>query len=93
MALKWPTKDTDEVLDYTVDWTDRLAGDIISTSIFYIDGSPDDLIEMFDTFDDSTTTIWVSGGTDGITYNVLNRITTTGGRTYDQTVRLKCKPR
>lgn len=94
MALKWPNKDKDEVLDYTVDWTDRLAGDIISTSVFYIDGgSPDDLIEMFDTNDDSTTTIWVSGGTDGITYSILNRITTTGGRTYDQTVKIKVKER
>ncbi len=31
MALSWPFKDPDEVLDYQIDWTARLAGDTIST--------------------------------------------------------------
>lgn len=91
MVLKWPTKDTDEVLDYTVDWTARLAGDTIATSTYFVPAGT--LVEAFDTFDDSTTTIWLTGGTDGEVFDILNRITTTGGRTYDQTVRLKCKPR
>lgn len=90
-ALKWPPKDKDAVLDYTVDWTAWLDGDTIDTSIFLVDDVS--ITEEFDTNDDSTTTIWLSGGTDGITYTFINRITTAGGRTQDQSVKLKVKER
>jgi hypothetical protein len=37
------------------------------------------------------TKVWLSGGADGQSYLVLNRITTVGGRTMDQTMKLKVK--
>jgi hypothetical protein len=37
------------------------------------------------------TTVWLSGGSEGVTYDILNRIVTNGGRTMDQTVELRVK--
>ena len=88
MVLAWPTKDPNEVLDYVVDWSDRLGEDIISTSEWTV---PDDITQDSDSKTDTTTTIWLSGGTVGTTYTFINRITTTGGRTMDQSVKLKLK--
>jgi len=50
-----------------------------------------DLTEVTSSFTDSTTTIWLTGGVIGTTYEVINRITTAAGRIQDRTVKLKCK--
>lgn len=39
----------------------------------------------------TATKVWISGGTEPSSYDVLNRIVTAGGRTMDQTVQLKIK--
>ena len=86
MALTWPTKDEDEVLDYVLDWSNRLAsGDTITTSTWIVEAGID---KDSDSKTDSTTTIWLSGGTDGVTYTLTNRVVTAGGRTMDQSVDL-----
>lgn len=91
MALVWPFKDPDEVLDYIIDWSARLGdSDTISTSTWTF---PSGITKDSDSNTTTTTTAWVSGGTIGETYEILNRVTTTGGRTYDQTVKLKVKAR
>ena len=36
-SLRWPNKDPDEVLDYTVDWSRVLGSDTISTVSWFID--------------------------------------------------------
>lgn len=88
MRLSWPPKDTDEVLDYMVDWSDRLDSDAIASSAWTV---PSGITQNSNEFDASggTTTIWLSGGTTGETYELVNRITTAAGRTMDQTIRLK----
>lgn len=89
MALKWPDKDPDEVLDYEINWSDRLDGDTISSSTWIL---PDDGVEKeSDTSTTTATTIWLSGGTLGETYELTNRVVTAGGRTMDQSVRIKLK--
>lgn len=91
MALTWEEpKDPDEVLDYQIDWSGRLdEADTIATSTWTV---PDGLTEGApDSFDDTTTTVWLTGGTLGTTYDLLNRVTTAGGRTMDQTMKLKVK--
>lgn len=85
----WATaKDPDEVKDYAVDWTARLAGDTITTSTWIV---PDGIVKDSDTNTTTDTTIWLSGGTLGTTYEFVNRVQTAGGRVYDQTCKLKCK--
>jgi hypothetical protein len=81
MTLKWPVKDPDEVLDYQVDWTEKLATDTIATSTWIV---PAGLTKDSDSNTPTKTTIWLSGGTPGEQYGITNRITTTGGRTIEQ---------
>lgn len=91
MTKTWPPKDPDEVLDYSIDWTDRLTSETIESSDWTITGDDDELTFGGGSISGARTTVWLSGGTVGKTYYVLNRITTSGTRTMDQTVRLKIK--
>ncbi len=88
MALSWPFKDPDEVLDYEIDWSARLLTDTIVTSTWVV---PTGIVEDSTENTTTTTTIWLSGGTLGDVYEVLNRVVTAGGRTMDQSVKLKVK--
>jgi hypothetical protein len=89
MALKWPNKDPDEVLDYLIDWAARMAeGDTIVTSTWIV---PSGIIKDSDSFGDDTTTAWFSGGTIGTKYSITNRVVTAEARTMDQTVTLTIK--
>jgi len=88
MAKRWPPKDPDEIADYAVDWTQRLGGDTIAQSSWIVQTG---LIKDSDSKSTTGTIIWLRSGTLGKTYDVLNRIVTTGGRTFDQTVRLRIK--
>ncbi len=88
MALEWPFKDPDEVLDYQLDWSSRLGTDTISTSTWIV---PDGINKNSDGKSSTATTIWLSGGLINTAYNLTNRIVTAGGRTMDQSVRLKIK--
>jgi hypothetical protein len=77
-------KDPDEVLDYIRNWSAVLGDDVIDESTW----TPADGIAVdSDSHDDTTATVWLSGGALGATYAVLNRITTVGGRTFDKTLR------
>jgi len=85
--LLWPDKDPDEILDYQMDWSSRLVGDIISVSTWVLPvGST--LNKVAESKTTTSTTIWLSGGTLGERYELLNRIDTAAGRKMDQTVSL-----
>ncbi len=81
-------KDPDSVLDYTINWLTWLDGDTISASTWTV---PSGLTKDSDTFGDSTTTAWLSGGTVGKEYSIVNHITTAAGREEDQTLIIVCK--
>lgn len=84
------TKDPDAVLDYAVDWTLWLAGDEIATSDWTV---PVGLTKVTDTNTATKATVWLSGGQAGQSYTITNRITTTGGRTEDRSITIKCAER
>lgn len=88
--LTWPEKDPDEVLDYDIDWSARMAdGDAIVSSVWTkVSGS---VVIDSDSSSSAATKIWLSGGTLGETCEFLNRVTTNDGRVMDQTVYLKVK--
>lgn len=91
MPLRWSNKDPNEVLDYQLRWTKRIAsGDAITASSWTV---PDGITKQSDTFTETTTTIWLTGGTDGDEYEFVNRVTTTEGRIMDQSVTLRCRER
>jgi hypothetical protein len=88
--LAWPSKDPDEVVDYQVNWTERLEdGESISTSDFQVASGDVDIDS--DTFAGPRCTVWLSGGTEGTACVILNRIETSEGRIYDQSVRLRIR--
>lgn len=87
--LIWPFKDPDEVLDYQVDWVKRLDGDTISTSTFFIESGT--VVIDSDSNTTTETAVFLSGGTIDGENLVTNRIVTAGGRTMDQTMKLKIK--
>lgn len=87
MAIEYPSgsatppqvspKDPAEVELFVFDWTDALAGDTIATSDWTV---PAGITEDATADDDTTTRITLSGGTDGLAYEVSCSITTAGGR-------------
>ena len=81
-------KDPDSVLDYTVNWLTWLDGDTISASTWTV---PTGLTKDSSTFGDSISTVWLSSGTVGKEYNIVNHITTAAGREEDQTLIIACK--
>lgn len=91
--LSWPVaKDPNEVLDYQFDWGQmRLDQDEqITTATVTTDSSL-----QISGIDDNgkIVTFWAAGGTAGEVCDVLCRITTDKGRTYDQTSRLRIRDR
>lgn len=93
-CTRWSAKDPNEVLDYQVDWQDATTptletGETISTSVFTVVSGT----VTIDSQSNTTTvaTVWLSGGTDGEDCQLLNRVTTSAGRTYDQTVSIRIR--
>lgn len=87
---KYP-KDPDAVLDYPINWAPYLAGgDTITDAVATAEaGLTVDSTE----FTTTTTTAWLSGGTDGTKYLVTTHITTAEGREDDRTIEIDCKER
>ncbi|MDE2469201.1 MAG: hypothetical protein KGL35_10790 [Bradyrhizobium sp.] len=65
-----------------------VPADTIATSTFTL---PLGITSTQASFTNTKSKIWLSGGTVGASYEILNRITTAGGRTMDQTVKIKLK--
>ena len=84
--LAWPApKDPDDEIDYGLDWgaDSWLNTDTITGSSWILPAGAG-LTEMTNTFTDTTTTVWLSGGNIG-KWEITNRITTAAGRTKDKT--------
>lgn len=85
-------KDPDEVKDYGINWLPTLVGndDTIASSTWTIVSGSGLTIDS-NSYADTATTIWLSDGVVGTSYTLLNRVVTAGGRTYDQTVKLRVR--
>ena len=70
-------KDPGAKLPYGFNWTNWLDGETITASAWTV---PTGLTEASNTFDLITTTIWLTGGTAGTDYTVMNQITSSGGK-------------
>jgi len=83
-------KDPSAVLDYQMDWSSWLDTDTISTSTWTV---PTGITKDSDNNDTTTATIWLSGGTAGTTYEIVNKIVTANGRTEERTLTIICENR
>ena len=101
MAFPVKDKDPSAVLDYLFDFaaltngngsSDYLdAGETILTKTIVADaGITVDSSAIVNT--STGVQVWLSGGTDGVTYNVTCRITTSGSRTDDRTLKIRVLP-
>lgn len=88
-------KDPDAILDYGFDWSDWLQdGETITASVWAIDPSDSPgLAKDSDSFSDSATTAWLSGGEADTDYVVTNHITTSENREDDRSHRIKVRQR
>ena len=81
-------QDPNENKDYLVNWAGALSsGETISESAWVITSG---ITEGTTSATDTTTTIWLSGGTSGVTYDVVNRVTTSSGRIYEHAFQVVC---
>lgn len=92
-AMLWPWKDPDEVLDYGIDWSRVLENDPIQSSQWIFESGQGTLVINSSEHDETTAVAWFSGGTVNTEALLVNRITTLGGRTLDQSVRLPIQTR
>ena len=95
-------KDPNAVLDYKFDWkaltngngdSDWLAsGETISTKTVTVDsGITKDSDALTDT--NTSVTVWLSGGTAGVDYEVACKIATSASRTDERTIKIQARER
>jgi len=100
-SYRWDDKDPNDILDYSIDWTDVLTGaEVIASVIHSISTVTGDASPLaIDTtqpssgepFTGTGTVVWLKLGTDGNTYHVTSKVTTNSGRVIDRKVRLRVK--
>lgn len=103
MSYKWPDKDKDELLDYSIDWSRFLDTDTISGVTWYIDAadgtktevSATDIVNGLQfaqgTYTNTVSTIRLGLGTNNVRYRITCKITTNGGLQYERSVFLRIK--
>lgn len=79
-------KDPQAILDYAINWATWLGADAISSSVWEAD---DGITIVSHSHDATTATVWLSGGTHGVTYNLTCHIVTAAGREDDRTITVK----
>ena len=79
--------DPDAITDYVIDWTAWLDGDNIDTSAWALENAT----EASAANTTKTATVFIQSAKAGKVVSMRNRITTTGGRTEDRTLRAKVR--
>lgn len=88
--MNWPPKDPADVLDYEIRWKAALDGDTIATSSWQV---PAGITSNSNDKTADRTSIWLSGGTAGQKYQLVNTITTAAGRTIQRTISIEIRQR
>lgn len=103
MSYKWPDKDKDEIVDYSIDWSRFLGVSTISAVMWFIDDADgvktqvadSDVVNglQFVTGSNTSTvaTVRFALGTNNKRYNVTCRIVTSDGLQFERSVHLRIK--
>lgn len=103
MSFKWPSKDKDELLDYSVDWSRYLAGNTITSVVWSVDNesgvktvfSPattvNGLSNVSQTISGDVATINLNLGTNNAEYKIYCTMTDNRNSIAERVVRLKIK--
>jgi hypothetical protein len=76
-------KDPQARLDYKFDWTDWLGADTIASATFDVEAGSG-IVKDTQSNDTSSATVWLSGGTVGMSATVTCHIVTAVGRQDDR---------
>lgn len=105
MSLRWPPKDPDEQLDYSIDWSRYLDTATISSVVWKIDDADgvkqtwvattvvDGLQYVSASNSTTVATIQLALGTSNKNYTIYCQITTSTGVTTERKVTLKVRER
>jgi hypothetical protein len=104
MSYRWPNKDKDEQLDYSVDWSRWLGDSVtISSVAWFVDNASGvktaftngsvvyGLQNVAATNTSTVATINLALGTNNIEYKLYCRITDSSGSIAERTVKLRIK--
>jgi hypothetical protein len=103
MSFRWPNKDPDEILDYSVDWSRFLNGATITTCVWSVDDSTgtkttitagntvNGVQNVAQTISGNVTTINLGLGTNNTEYKIYCRITDNSGNVAERVIRLRVK--
>lgn len=105
MSYKWPPKDPDEVLDYSVDWSRFLASATISSVQWYVEDASgvktligngqvvNGLQRISATNTSTIATIHFGLGDNNKTYKIYCRIVDSTGSIAERSIRMAIKER
>ena len=104
MSLKWPNKDPDEILDYSIDWSRFLGSAVISSVTWFVDDADGVKTELIPsgqlvnglqlvsaTNTDTVTTARLGSGFNNILYQFYCRIADSNGLVVERKVRLRVR--
>lgn len=105
MAYKWPDKDPDEIVDYSVDWSRFLGTDTIAAATWFIKDAAGNKEQVsnaeivnglqFVTGTVSSNALVATArfslGTNNVQYTVTCRIQTASGLIYERQILLRAK--
>ncbi len=103
MSFRWPNKDPDETLDYSVDWSRYLNSASISNVTWYVDNASgvktilpsgavvNGIQNVATTTSGGVTTINLGLGTNNTEYKFYCNITDSTGSTSERTIKLRVK--
>ena len=103
MSYRWPDKDKDEIVDYSVDWSRFLGDDTVAAVTWYIkdasgvatlvedSGVVNGLQFVTGTLSGKVPTARFSLGTNNIRYTIICRISTGSGLQYERSIFLRVR--
>jgi hypothetical protein len=103
MSFKWPSKDKDETLDFSIDWSRFLNGATISSITWFVDNASgvattitagstvNGIQNVAQTISGGVATINLGLGTDNYDYKFTCRMADSTGNVAERVVRLKIK--
>jgi hypothetical protein len=103
MSFRWPNKDPDEILDYSVDWSRWLGAAALSSVVWFVDDASGvktaitagntvyGIQNVSQTITDDIATINLGLGTNNTEYKFTCQITDNTGKVSERVVRLRVK--
>jgi hypothetical protein len=86
------SKDPQEFLDYKADWSAEMTKiqSTLASSTWFADSDDIEIVNAT-IFDDTSATVWVRGGVEGVKYRLTNHVVAESGQIYERSIILSIK--